>query len=336
MVSNVTGTCSTITGHSAWSTGMKINPAIDNLKVVCSHDPLMIKGNPEKWDMQSQNNPVNTERVFLVLDEMAKTLAGKDTAEDAWKTIFQKPVTKEWEKVRVAIKVNCISENHPRVAVVAKVCTVLKNIGVKFENIIVYDCISDAGKLYTEFSGKGLPAGVVISNSSNALGGMVKTDVPEPHSGKFKCAKAIAEGTIDILVNIAVNKGHNGNVGKTTLCMKNHAGTFDAKPIHFKGNLDYIIAFNKSEAILGGTPPRQQLCIVDSLWAMVKGTFGKPDKELSRLVMGTFAPAVDYLTARKIREPLMGATHENLNRFLEDFGYSNFEALDLVPVKTPA
>ncbi len=321
---------------SAWKQGMQINPNIDNLRVVCCHDHSMIKHSPGKWDMQSQNAPVKKDRVYKVLDELAKSLAQKKEAKEAWKTIFQKPANKEWDAAKVAIKLNCISENHPRIAVVGKVCEELMALGVKAKNIVLYDGKHDASKHYPEFVGKGIPKDVVVSKVNDALGGMVETKVPNPYKGSFKCTKAIAKGEIDVLINIAVNKGHKPAYGQTTLTLKNHAGTFDPKPIHKGGNLDYILAFNKSKAILGGTPVRQQLCIVDSIWGMTGGPFGVPNKVVHRLVMGTFSPAVDYLTAKRIREPIMGVTHKHLDRFLSDFGYKDFEKLDLVDVKHPA
>jgi len=322
---------------SAWTPGKKINPAIDNLRVVCCHDHTMINGDPQTWDMKAQNAPVNAEKVYKVLDEMAMALASKGSAQEAWQTIFQKPPAKNWQDVRAAIKVNCISENHPRVAVVAKVCEELHTLGVPCGNIIIYDSDDDASKFYTEFIGKGLPQGVVVSRMSDALGGMIDADVPDPYPGKFKCTAALARGEIDVLVNIAVNKGHNKDYGETTLTLKNHAGTFEPRPIHKGGGLDYIIAINKSNAILGGTPVRQQLCIVDSLWAMTKGPFGTPDKQVNRLIMGTFGPAVDYLTAKKVREPVMGVTHnKSIERFLTDFGYADLNKPDIVQVNPPA
>ena len=59
---------------------------------------------------------------------------------------------------------------------------------------------------------------------------------------------------------------------------------------------------------------------------------GPPDKKLHRLVMGTFAPAVDYLLTKRIREPLLGAKHINVHRFLKDFDYTEFKDLKLVDV----
>jgi len=92
--------------------------------------------------------------------------------------------------------------------------------------------------------------------------------------------------------------------------MKNHCGSF-LIPVakHFtRDGFKFIIAINKSDAILGGTPPRQQLCIVDSLWGMKKAG-GRSHARLNALSMGTFGPAVDWAVAKRIREPLMGCRH---------------------------
>jgi hypothetical protein len=317
---------------TGWMEKKQINPAIDNLRVVCCIDPAMIKADPHNWDFASQNVPVVAEKVRADMDAMACSLAQKSTPAEAWASIFQKPAQKEWSAVKAAIKVNAFAKNNSRVAVVDAVCRALLGLGVQASNILVYDGSCDAKKMYGPFIGNGLPDGVTISVKNDVLGGVMKTDIPEPYKGKFNCTAALVNGTIDILVNIATNKGHS--VGGITMTMKNHAGTFEAMPIHFGGGLKYIIAFNKSEAIIGGTPARQQLCIVDSIWAMTKGPFGVPNKRPCALAMGTFAPAVDYVVARRIREPLMGCTHpESLNSIMSEFGYKGFENIDFVKVQ---
>jgi hypothetical protein len=48
--------------------------------------------------------------------------------------------------------------------------------------------------------------------------------------------------------------------------------------------------------------------------------------------MGTFSGAVDYLTVKKNREPLIGVGHGKVERFLQDFGYAESEIGDLVQV----
>ena len=320
---------------SGWTDKKQINPKIDNLRVVSCKDPKMITSDPRRWDMASQNTPVVADRVMANIDAMACTLAQKATPHEAWETLFRKPASKEWDSVKVAIKLNCLGDNHPRVAVVNSVCRALVSLGVTPANITLYDGSWNAKAMYGPYVGNGIIAGVVASDKDDLLGGKIAAPVPSPHSGKFKCTTAIANGSIDILVNIAVNKGHSA-MGMTGT-MKNHAGTFEAGPIHFGGGLNYIIAFNKSDALLGGDPVRQQLCIVDSIWANTKGPFGVPNKRPTILTMGTFSPAVDFLVARRVREPVMACSHPpTLNRILSDFGYSNFENLDVVAVEPVA
>jgi hypothetical protein len=317
---------------SGWTNGKQINPSIDNLRVVCCIDPAMIKGDPKRWDIASQNGPVNNDKVLRNMDAMVCSLAQKQTPQEAWAAIFRKPEKKEWRDVTVAIKPNSFVQNNPRVAVVDAVCGALAGLGVQPSNIIIYDGRGDAKAKYGPYVGNGIVTGVTVSAGDDAMGGVIAAPVPRPHPGMFKCSAALANGSIDILVNIAVNKGHS--LAGITMTLKNHAGTFEPMPIHLGGGLDYILAFNKSEAILGGSPVRQQLCIIDSIWAMTKGPFGVPDKRPCALTMGTFSPSLDYVVARRIREPMMGCTHpESLNRIMSEFGYSGFEGLDFVKVE---
>lgn len=306
---------------------MAVNPSIDNLRVVCGVNKAMITGLPASWDMAGQNSPINSAEVEKTLDAVACSLAWKENGPEAWKTIFRKPAEKEWGSVKAAIKVNAIGKNHPRLAVVNKLCVELNRIGVPYENIYIYDGSHNAGPLYFPFIGKGLPAGVVVGDKNEAMGGIMKLPIPEKNNyPSYKCTRMIADGSIDILVNIAVNKNHDQKLGGTTLTLKNHAGTFEPFRIHAGGGLDYILGFSRSNAFWGGNPVRQQLCIVDSLWGSTKGgPFVVPDKQLDCIVMGTFSGAVDYLTVKKIREPLMGAVHGPVDRFITDFGYKENE-----------
>ncbi|MHC4789022.1 MAG: hypothetical protein ACYS8K_07435, partial [Planctomycetota bacterium] len=75
------------------------------------------------------------------------------------------------------------------------------------------------------------------------------------------------------------------------------------------GGADYLIAINKTPEILGQIDPlsgeviqpRQQLCIIDALWASETGPGGLPTAQPNALMMGTVAPAMDYLTATRFR-----------------------------------
>ncbi|NLE01892.1 MAG: DUF362 domain-containing protein [Fibrobacter sp.] len=306
---------------------MSVNPQIDNLRVICGVNKSIITGEPSGWDMTGQNTVIDAGQVDRTMDAIAISLTRKESTTEAWKTIFRKPETKSWEEVKAAIKVNCIGKNHPRVAVVNKICTELGKLGVKYQNIYIYDGSHNAGPLYSPYIGSGLPAGVIIGNKNNSLGGTIKHEILEKDRIRsYKCTRMIADGSIDILINLAVNKSHDKSVGGTTLTLKNHAGTFEPFRIHTGGGLDYILGFSKSNALWGGNPVRQQLCIIDSLWGSVKGgPFQSPDTKLDCIVMGTCSGVVDYLTAKKLREPLMGAQHGPIERFITEFGYQESE-----------
>jgi hypothetical protein len=118
--------------------------------------------------------------------------------------------------------------------------------------------------------------------------------------------------------------------------MKNHLGTFinagtDNNPsstgLH---TLDAILEINKHPAILGGNPVRQQLCIVDSLLANGNSAGGSFDTRVDRIVMGTFAPTVDYCTATNIMASVMNKPdrNNNLPKFLTSFGYAATDVMD--------
>jgi hypothetical protein len=336
-----------------WVDGMQINPAIDNLRVVMCNDPGMLKS-IGTGTFKSFNDNVNIPAVNSNMDQMAMTLANKTDAPTAWATIFRKPATKTWAQVNVAIKVNCIDKNfQPRIGVISKICNVLNTIGtvtdpgVPFANMTIYDvsehklCVTNYGSAYSKAL---LPAGVVVSNTLGA-----PTPVALPGGSEILSAGKLLDGSIDILVNITVNKGHDQlDKGKCTMCLKNHYGTYVPRTAVYPkpngcGNLDYLLDINKSEAILGGAIPRQQLCIVDSLWAMKTGPTGGEIVRNDRLVMGTFAGAVDYLVARKIREGVMLMADQNsaaIDRYLTGFGYNladpAVQALNLIDVQVAA
>jgi hypothetical protein len=336
-----------VKGVTAWpDEGMEINPNILNTRVVFCHDPAMLTNDVagDNWSMQGQNEIVDKAVVYASMDKMAVALAETATANQAWAAIFQEPA-KGWGQTQVALKVNCIEEQDvPRLAMICKICDELNILGVPYGNMTIFDgCHRAQGKYDDTYSSGYLPGGVIVDDSllGGAGGGDVSTQnitLPD-HTDPDPCVEGLAAGNIDILVNFALNKGHSINaVGKFTLCMKNHYGTIrcvgpgnDGHPNDGVANADMIIAMNKSTEVLGDAlPPRQQLCIVDSLWGMTFGpTGGSPDMPLHCLVMGTFAPIVDYLTVKKIRESdnpdygmeMTDTNTEVLNKYMNAFGY---------------
>jgi hypothetical protein len=304
-----------------WVTGMQINPAIDNKRVVCCHDPTMLAHYPAagsviKSDFTSQNSYVDAAKVASNMDEMAMQLAQKTSAADAWSTIFRTGNSGGWGSTRVAIKVNGINGSSPvnrgRVAVVKKICDVLVDqFGVKPANIVVYDACDDASipyGPYVDANDSTKIRAAPVSVRAAGLGGFKAVTLTSTTG--VSCPADLVDGKIDILVDIAVAKMHDGpggsyGYGSCTLCMKNHLGTFTSgTQAQHSGALHSLksqIEINQHSAVLGGNPVRQQLCIVDALLSNgASGPGGSADNRTDRLVMGTFAPFVDYFTANYI------------------------------------
>jgi hypothetical protein len=313
---------------AAWpSTGtLAVNPTISNMRVVGCYDTKMMKSTPA-MTFAAQNTAIDTARLQANMDAMAMQLANQTTADAAWKAIFRSG--KAWNATKVAIKVNSLeTKNMAHVAIVQKFCTILAGYGVLPANIIIYDGQSayTGTSLYTSYFSltDTTKTAAVVSNLNGSLGGTVSAAIPGGSSAT--CTANIANGTIDILINIANNKGHD-LMGRATLCMKNHFGTF--APKH---DINYLFNINKSDAILGGTPVRQQLCFVDSLFTNKSQNTGTPELMPCYLTMGVFAPAVDYLTIKKVREEVLGLTHDaaTINSYLTTFGYTTTDPVWVV------
>jgi hypothetical protein len=327
-----------------WVDGMQINPAIDNKRVICCHDTTMLTTTPANTSFTSQNAAVDAAKVAANLDEMAMQLAQKTTAADAWSTIFRS--SKPWASTKVAIKANAIlgtNGNHPRVAIIKKICDVfVDQFKVPAANIILYDANSDASSCYSTYASltDATKIRATVSKYGQSLGGMKAVTIASADRN-ISAVGDFVDGVTDILVDIAVVKVHSGpgtsySFGSCSLCMKNHLGTFinngtDANPsstgLH---TLNAILEINKHPAILGGNPVRQQLCIVDSLLANGNGAGGSFDTRVDRIVMGTFAPTVDYCTATNIMTTVMNKPdrNNNLSKFITSFGYAATEVLD--------
>jgi hypothetical protein len=241
----------------------------------------------------------------------------------------------------VAIKTNNIGQQHTRSAVMAKVVHSLTELGVRPMNIHIYDACQGQGmRRSTPFAG--LPEGCRIEEDWGQT--MMSARVPAPwktRGGRSSCLKYLVDGSVDILINVAVCKGHSSRFGGFTLTMKNHFGTFSPAPGHDQGGLDYVIAINQTPEIMGKMDertgrvlyPRQQLCLVDALWASRGGPGGRPSHQTNFLAMGVLSPIVDYEVATQFRGEKMGwrPNREVTQRLLEDFGY---EEDDLPPERS--
>jgi hypothetical protein len=344
------------TTGSVWVNGMQINPAIDNKRVICCNDPKMLTATPKDTSFTTTNAAVDPAVVAANLDQMAMQLARKTTATEAWSTIFRS--SKPWASTRVAMKTNGIggtTTNRPKWAIFKKICDVLINLGVQPANIILYDACDNAATYYdthVSLTDSTMIRAAKTSVRAAGMGGFASANLT--NATGISVAADLLSGAIDILVNVAACKSHNGtgghfNYGSCTLCMKHHFGTFtDATKAQHSDNLHVgnsatvpppaplaLFEINKHTAVLGGNPVRQQLCIVDALLSNgASGPGGAWDNRTDRLVMGTFAPIVDYCAAKNILLnatlmsvspiPALGQTNAAtiLPMFLTNFGYT--------------
>ncbi|UCF82807.1 MAG: DUF362 domain-containing protein [Desulfobacteraceae bacterium] len=310
-----------------------VHPNIDNLRVVGITDTSMTKGHEPGVPWANQDKLVVSKAVGENIDKLACGLAETGNPAEAWRTIFIKPPRKSWTDTVVAIKTNNIAQQHTRSAVMAKVCHTLTRImGVNPHNIHIYDaCHGDSIKRKSPFYG--LPEGCRVENEWG--GSTTYTAIPKPWKDgkdKSKCLKHLVDGSVDILINIALCKGHSERFGGFTSTMKNHFGTFSPGPGHRRGSEDYLIAINRTPEILGTMDkqtgkvlfPRQQLCLVDALWASKRGPGGNPSHQPNFLAMGVLSPIVDFQLATKFRGKKMGwrPNMKMARRMLTEFGYA--------------
>lgn len=306
-----------------------VNPFIPNTSVAYITDAKMTNGEIAR-DWFAQNKATNADLVGQNMDKLVCALSQEKDAGKAWNKIFTLPEGKKWEDVNIAIKTNNIAEQHTRNAVMTKVCNVLvKGFGAKGSNVHIYDACH-GGDIEKKSPFENLPEGVKIEG--NWGGFTTEIDVPDPYGQKVKCVNSLTGDDIDILINIAMCKGHSGEFGGYTMTMKNHFGTFNPRHGHQANGLGFLTGLNKSKAILGEVDektgkilkPRQQLCIIDALWASEPGPGGPPTHCTNTIFMGTFSPILDYMVAMNFRKDAMKwkVNETAAERFLTDFGYT--------------
>jgi len=285
---------------ATWAQKTVIHPNVNNLRVVGIADTRMTKTHEPASSWARQNELVVTEQVWEHIDRLACALAETRNPKEAWQTIFIKPPQKSWSDAVVAIKTNNIAQQHTRSAVMSKIVSTLTDIlAVKPSNVHIYDaCHGHKMGKYTPFAG--LTGGCRIVDTWG--GSTTSTAVAAPWKGtggKAECLKHLVDGSVDILINIAMCKGHSSRFGGFTMTMKNH----------FAGKVIY---------------PRQQLCLIDAIWASKGGPGGKPSHQPNFLAMGVMSPIVDYQVATKFRGEKMGwePNMRMTRRMLTDFGYT--------------
>jgi hypothetical protein len=311
--------------RNAWVDGMQINPNIDNLRMVLCKDPTQ-----PYWNVQPDVCWAN-------MDQVVMRLAQKLTPAEAWATIFRKPASKQWADVKVGLKVAVI---HPHF--VTKVIDVLHGYGVPYKNFYTWQSDAESNTLWVGPDVAAVPE--VNSVTGLQMGGYKRTsaDVLLPTGVKtmpFDAPAYMVDG-FDIIVNLATDRWHPADIGRATLCVKNHFGSTNntgnltrAGFLHAEPQANVALDLNKHDMILGGNPVRQQLCMIASQGALNGADW---------LAMGTFAPALDYVFIKKFRIPQGEDTIANVNqatidKFATFYGYTpaQFDAIDFVDWKAP-
>jgi hypothetical protein len=331
---------------AGWKNGMQINPAIDNLRVAYVCDPItgaghMLKSNAYSSWSSAQANSINQAVVTDNMGKLAMALAKKATPGEAWAAIFQKPSSKQWNQVKAAIKVNAYATLNPSAGVVNTLVQALYGLGVPYANITIFD--NGATATPAIYNGN-IQGGVTITHDPQAGASTAITVADANGSGPMRYLSFL--DAIDILISCAVCKSHDQDIfGKTSMTLKNHVGTIWSDNVAHCPNKweTQLIAMNKSTPIIGnpdpvaGVPPRQQLCVIDGIFAAKNtsylGTVDCPPPGV--IVMGTLAGAVDYLTVYNVRIPMVQPvlTAYNLqqtNKFLTEFGYDGATATALL------
>ncbi|MHC4592078.1 MAG: hypothetical protein ACYS8L_05210 [Planctomycetota bacterium] len=327
----------------AYQPGGKIHPNIGPLRVVGLTDARMTAAPRLTAPWQETDPLVASDAVRENMDKLAMALAEEGNAADAWKKIFVKPAGRSWPDVVVGIKTNQTGYMRSSVPVMSKVCHVLTDIvGVRAPNIHIYDActggdggwgsagVSNSIRLENRYAD--LPEGVHLADR---WGGVMsyRTAVPEPYMDgeqRLGCLAHLVANRVGILINIALCKHDRPQFGGFTLCLKNHFATFNPLPAHEEGGgADYPPEIlGRMDARSGNVlHPRQQLCIIDALWASnwPGGGSWMPTAQPNALFMGAFAPSLDYLVATRFLGGELGwpIQEDVTGRLLADFGFAS-------------
>lgn len=217
------------------------------------------------------NSNLNDEVIKYMINEGVKAFTGKDNVNEAWSVIIP-DISK-----RVAIKINCqITGIYTKAKVVKPLIDSLIQLGVKPENIIVYD-MTDKAFSYAGFiknQGPGVKVGTVDDYGGyhrffyNRLtkiltGGLLHSD------NKYYC---------DYLINVPVLKALDGYSG-VTLSMKNHYGSIGNPGSHHDDMMTYLPELNGLPYIRDKT----QLIVMDAVFVEYKWINGRDQKHIDSL-----------------------------------------------------
>ena len=206
-----------------------------------------------------QDHKVDAAIVQRLVDKAVMTLAGKDNAAKAWGT-FVSPTDK------VAVKFNGLfarATTHPEV--VDAVTASLIRLGVKPENIVVYDRDDRA-----------LATAGIKANRSGTGPRVVGTEKIFRKSIDATYGKKVNAGPVgtqitrllteaDVLINLPIMKTHA--LAGITGALKNHLGTIPNANAFHRDSCRYVADLNALEPIKAKT----RICICDALYGLYDG-----------------------------------------------------------------
>lgn len=231
---------------------------------------------------------VNADVGKLLLNAAIKTFTGKDTAEEAWKSIFPS-LTKD---DIVGIKINTLFQLSTHLEVVDAIVQNLVAIGVPENNIIIWDK-SDWDMTDSGYTINRSDTGVRCFGTNADY-----DDTIYNIGGQSKRLSKILTQMCDHLINVPVLKDHS--TSGVTFSMKNHYGSVD-NPGSLHGNScdPFIADLNNTDPIKEKT----RLIVMDaSVGIYSGGPGGWPQFQYNSLILGQDHVALDYHCLQIINE----------------------------------
>lgn len=223
---------------------------------------------------------VNTDVADLLLNAAIQKLTGKNTSEEAWKSMFPS-LTKD---DIIGIKINTLFQLSTHIQVVDAIVQNLVAIGVPENNIIIWDK-SDGDLTSSGYQINRGETGVRCFGTNADYDNTIYKI-----GGQSKRLSKILTQTCTYLINVPVLKDHS--ISGVTLSMKNHYGSVD-NPGSLHGNNcnPYIADINNTAPIKEKT----RLIVLDASVGIYNGGPGGPPQfYYNSLILGQDPVALDY------------------------------------------
>ncbi|MFC1715333.1 DUF362 domain-containing protein [Candidatus Poribacteria bacterium] len=215
-----------------------------------------------------------------LLNEAIKAFTGKETEEEAWKSIFPSLTGDDV----VGIKINTLFQLSTHSQVVDAIVQNLVRIGVPENNIVIWDK-SDSDLISSGYK-------INRGNTGVRCFGTNADYDEEIHKigNQDKRLSKILTQTCDHLINVPVLKDHF--ISGVSLSLKNHYGSINGPETMHDNNCDpYIAEINSLAQIREKT----RLIVLDaSLGVFSGGPMGQPQFRYNSLILGQDPVALDY------------------------------------------